>query len=95
MRAAYTYNAVMGHGLIWWIVVGLVAGILAKVLMPGSNKEPSGCIMTIILGVVGSVLMGFIMEFAGFRGQGGMLATIGGATLGACILLFLFRKFSR
>lgn len=85
----------MGHGLIWWIIVGLVAGVLAKALMPGDRQEPKGCLFTILLGVAGSVAMGFLMELAGYRGQGGMVATIVGAALGAVVLLWLSRLLTK
>jgi uncharacterized membrane protein YeaQ/YmgE (transglycosylase-associated protein family) len=81
-----------GMNIFWWIVVGIIAGILAKALMPGNRKEPKGCLMTMALGIAGSVLVGFLMEAMGFQRNGGMLATIGGATIGACLLIFLFRK---
>ncbi len=85
----------MGHGLVWWVVVGLCAGLLGKALVPGDNKEPSGCIMTMLLGIVGSVTMGFVMELVGFRGQGGLVATIVGAALGSALLIILARKFAK
>jgi uncharacterized membrane protein YeaQ/YmgE (transglycosylase-associated protein family) len=85
----------MGHGLIWWIVVGLCAGALAKAIAPGSRNKPSGCLMTILLGVAGSVAMGFVMELAGFKGDGGLLPTIGGATIGAVALLWITAKLSK
>lgn len=79
--------------ILWWILIGLLAGILAKALMPGSNKEPKGCLMTMALGIVGSVLVGFLMDMLGFRRDGGLIPTLVGATIGACLLIFLFRKF--
>lgn len=78
---------------LWWILIGLVAGVLAKLIMPGGDREPKGCIMTILLGIAGSVLVGFLMQTFGAQGQGGTIPTIVGATIGACILIFLFRKF--
>ena len=81
------------HGIIWWAIVGLVAGALAKALTPGSDKEPKGCLMTILLGVAGSLIVGFIMStFMDTNGSGGMIGTIIGATIGAMLLIFLFRK---
>jgi len=86
-------NQLVSHGLLWWILVGLLAGILAKALMPGSRKEPSGCIMTMVLGVAGSVLVGFLMRtFMKSPGSGGLLASILGATIGAMLLIAIFRK---
>ena len=87
-------NGGISHGLIWWIIVGLLAGILAKALMPGTKKEPSGCLMTMLLGVAGSVLVGFLMRtFFGTAGSGGLIGSIIGATIGAMVLIALFRKF--
>ena len=83
----------VSHGWLWWILVGLVAGILAKMLMPGNKKEPSGCIMTIVLGIAGSVIVGFVMRtFLNTPGGGGLLGSIVGATIGAMLLIFIFRK---
>lgn len=78
--------------ILWWILVGLVAGVLAKFLMPGDKKEPKGCLFTILLGIAGSLIVGFAMEALGFQRNGGTIATIIGATIGACILIFTFRK---
>lgn len=87
------FNQMMSQGWLWWILVGLVAGILAKTLMPGSRKEPSGCVMTILLGIAGSVIVGFLMRnFMNTPGSGGLLGSIVGATIGAMLLIFIFRK---
>lgn len=83
----------MDHGLIWWIVVGALSGIFAKAIMPGDKGEPKGCILTIILGIAGSVLVGFLMrQFMGTGGGGGLIGSIVGATIGAMVLIFLFKK---
>ena len=81
---------------IYWIVVGLIAGALAKAFMPGGKNEPQGCLFTTLLGIGGSVLTGFLMRtFLHQSGGGGLLGTIFGATLGAVLLIWLFRRFSR
>ena len=70
------------HGWIWWIVIGLIAGLIAKAIMPG--RDPSGCIVTIILGIGGAVLAGFIGQKLGWYSQGegaGFLAAIAGAVI--------------
>jgi uncharacterized membrane protein YeaQ/YmgE (transglycosylase-associated protein family) len=75
-------------GILGWIILGAVAGILGKFLMPG--KDPGGFIVTILLGIAGALLAGFIGQAVGFykEGQGaGWIA----ATLGAVILLFIYR----
>lgn len=79
--------------MIWWIVIGLLAGILAKALTPGTEKEPKGCFVTMLLGIAGSLLVGFSMRLLGLEGQGGLVPTLVGATLGAILLIFLMRKF--
>jgi uncharacterized membrane protein YeaQ/YmgE (transglycosylase-associated protein family) len=79
--------------IIWWIVVGALAGILAKAVMPGDKGEPKGCLLTIALGIAGSLLVGFIMHNVLDQERGGFVGSIVGATIGAIILIFLFRKF--
>lgn len=84
----------MEHGLIWWVIVGALAGIFAKAVMPGNKGEPKGCLLTIVLGIAGSVLVGFIMrQFMNTSGGGGLIGSIIGATIGAIVLIFLFKKF--
>lgn len=78
-------------GIFAWIVFGLIAGALAKWIMPG--KDPGGMIVTMLIGIAGAVVGGFIGNFLGFGGISGfdlrsMLIAIGGALL----LLFLYRK---
>jgi uncharacterized membrane protein YeaQ/YmgE (transglycosylase-associated protein family) len=72
--------------MIWTIIVGLIAGIVAKFIMPGPN-EPSGFIMTAILGIVGSFVASYLGQMMGFyaAGQG---AGIVGSIVGAIIVLF-------
>jgi uncharacterized membrane protein YeaQ/YmgE (transglycosylase-associated protein family) len=75
-----------------WIVFGLVVGIIAKVLMPG--KDPGGFIVTILLGIAGALIGGFIGRAMGFYGSGqsaGWLMSIGGAI----VLLALYRMLVR
>lgn len=64
--------------------------------MPGRNSEPQGCLMTMLLGIAGSVITGFVMRWGfGTVGMGGLIPTIVGATLGAMLLIFLVRSFSK
>lgn len=80
-------------GLISWIVFGLIAGAIAKFLMPG--RDPGGCIITIIVGVVGAVLGGWIATLLGFGGISGFdWRSLFIAILGALLLLFLWRMIS-
>jgi uncharacterized membrane protein YeaQ/YmgE (transglycosylase-associated protein family) len=79
-------------GILTWIVFGLVVGIIAKLLTPG--KDPGGFIVTMLLGVAGALLGGFIGRAMGFYGPGetaGWLMSIGGAIL----LLLLYRLVLR
>ena len=73
-----------------WIILGLVAGVLAKWIMPG--RDPGGFIVTIILGIVGALVGGFISVKLGFGDVTGFnLPSILIAVLGAMVLLFLYR----
>lgn len=80
-------------GIIWTIIIGFVAGVIAKFLMPGDN-EPSGFIMTTILGVVGAVVATFLGQSLGWYGPGEGAGLIG-AAVGAIILLVLFGMLRR
>jgi len=75
-----------------WIVFGLVVGIIAKLLMPGS--DPGGFIVTVLLGIAGALVGGFVGRALGFYGPNeaaGYLMSIGGAI----ILLALYRMMAR
>lgn len=80
------------YGWLWWIVIGGIAGAIAKLLMPG--KDPGGCLITILLGIAGAFLAGFIGKSIGWYRDGeaaGFLAAI----VGAFIILFLYRLIVR
>lgn len=72
-------------GIIWTIIIGFVAGAIAKFIMPGSN-EPSGFVMTTVLGVLGAVVAGFLGQSLGWYAVGEGAGLIG-AVVGAVILL--------
>ena len=79
-------------GILTWIILGLVAGGLAKFIMPG--KDPGGCIFTMILGIVGAMVGGWIGSLLGFGSVQqfdikGLLI----AVLGAVVLLLIYRFF--
>lgn len=78
----------MERGIIAWLVIGLVAGAIAKLLMPG--KDPGGIIVTILLGIAGSFVGGWLAAL--FGGSGGPAGWIG-AIIGAFVLLLLYRLF--
>lgn len=76
--------------VLYWIVVGLVAGSLAKLLMPG--KDPGGCIVTVLLGIAGAVVGGLVGTYLGWGSfQGFDLRSMGLAVGGSCLLLGLYR----
>jgi uncharacterized membrane protein YeaQ/YmgE (transglycosylase-associated protein family) len=77
--------------LLFWIVVGLVAGALAKLVMPG--PDPGGVVVTIVLGVAGAVSGGWLLCLAGIgggAGSGGWMFSIIAGVIGAVILLALY-----
>ncbi len=75
--------------IITWIVVGLIAGVIAKLLMPGD--DPGGWIITILLGIAGAVVGGWVMSALGFGGITGFnIWTILVAVVGAVILLAIY-----
>jgi uncharacterized membrane protein YeaQ/YmgE (transglycosylase-associated protein family) len=77
-------------GFLTWIVFGLIAGALAKFIMPG--RDPGGIIVTILLGIGGAFVGGFIGTQLGWGDIGGFdLRSLGLAMLGAIVLLFLYR----
>ena len=81
-------------GVVVWIIVGLVAGALAKWVMPG--PDPGGIIVTILIGVAGALLGGFVVRnLLGMAAGSGLLGSILVATLGAIILLALYRLITR
>lgn len=81
-------------GLISWIVIGLLAGLLARWIMPG--EDPGGIIVTILVGMAGASVGGFIVSILGGAGATGFnVWSILVATLGAVILLTLYRLFAR
>lgn len=78
--------------LLWTLLIGLVAGIVAKLLMPG--KDPGGCIITMLLGVAGSFLFTYLGKWIGLYEEGEAAGFIG-AVLGAMIILLIFRLIKK
>jgi uncharacterized membrane protein YeaQ/YmgE (transglycosylase-associated protein family) len=76
--------------LFWTLIIGLVAGALAKLIMPG--KDPGGMVITIVLGVAGSFLATFLGQAVGWYTPGSSTGLIG-STLGAILLLMGYRMF--
>jgi len=78
--------------IFWWVIVGLIAGILGKFIMPG--KDPGGFVVTILLGIAGALLagkLGAIMGVYSAGGPNGFVASIVAGTIGAIALLALYR----
>ena len=76
--------------IVLMIVFGLIAGAIAKLLMPG--RDPGGIVVTILLGIAGSLLGGFLFNATGIGG-GERYAGLIGSVIGALILLFAYRVF--
>ncbi|OFS10298.1 GlsB/YeaQ/YmgE family stress response membrane protein [Hafnia sp. HMSC23F03] len=78
-------------GIISWIIFGLVAGIIAKWIMPG--KENVGFFITIALGIVGAIVGGYISTFFGFgKVDGFNFGSFVVAVIGAIVVLYIYRK---
>jgi uncharacterized membrane protein YeaQ/YmgE (transglycosylase-associated protein family) len=78
--------------ILWTIFIGLIAGALAKFIMPG--KDPGGIIITILIGVAGSLLFTYLGQAIGIY-EAGESAGFIGATIGAIILLAVYRLFKK
>ena len=79
-------------GIIWTIIIGFIAGIIAKFIMPGRN-EPSGFILTTILGIIGAFLATFLGQAVGWYHAGEGAGLIG-AIVGAIIVLAIWGMIS-
>jgi uncharacterized membrane protein YeaQ/YmgE (transglycosylase-associated protein family) len=80
-------------GILWTIIIGLIAGIIAKFIMPGSN-EPSGFIMTAVLGIVGAFVASYLGQALGWYAPGEGAGLIG-AIVGSIIVLFVWGLIAR
>jgi len=76
-------------GILGWILFGLIAGAIAKLIMPG--RDPGGFLVTALLGVAGAVVAGFLGQLAGFY-RAGDTAGLFMSIMGAVLLLFAYRK---
>lgn len=80
------------YGFLGWILIGALAGAIAKLVMPG--RDPGGCLITILLGVAGALVMGFVGQAIGWYAPGegaGFLAAI----VGAILILLVYRTVRR
>ena len=82
-------------GIISWIIFGLIAGAVAKMILPG--KDPGGFIMTIVIGIVGALVGGFIANILGFAAvePGFNLTSFIFAVVGSIVLLLIYRMVKR
>ena len=79
-------------GIIWTLIIGLLAGIIAKLLMPG--RDPGGFIITILLGIAGAFLATWLGQAIGWYRAGEGAGFIG-AVVGAVIILIIYRMIAR
>lgn len=82
-------------GILSWIIFGLIAGAVAKLILPG--KDPGGFIMTIIIGIVGALVGGFIANILGYASvePGFNLTSFIFAVIGSIVLLLIYRMVKR
>jgi uncharacterized membrane protein YeaQ/YmgE (transglycosylase-associated protein family) len=78
-------------GILWTLIIGLVVGAIAKLLMPG--KDPGGFFITMLLGVAGALLAGFIGRALGWYSDPGQGPGIIASIIGALLLLLIYRMF--
>lgn len=76
-------------GILWTLIIGLVVGAIAKLLMPG--KDPGGMIVTMLIGVAGALLAGFLGRAMGWYEQPGEGPGIIASIVGALLLLWIYR----
>lgn len=80
-------------GILSWILLGLVAGAIAKLLTPG--RDPQGCIITMVIGVIGAVIGGYVAKLFGWDGVDGFnLYSILVATGGAVLALIIYNAIT-
>jgi uncharacterized membrane protein YeaQ/YmgE (transglycosylase-associated protein family) len=78
--------------ILWTIIIGFIAGVIAKFIMPGDN-EPSGFILTTILGIVGAFVASYLGQALGWYRPGEGAGLIG-AIVGAIIVLLVYGMFA-
>jgi len=79
------------HGWLWWIIIGLIAGAIAKLIMPG--RDPGGWIVTILIGIAGAVVSALIGDMLGLGDRGDSTSLLS-AIVGALIILFVYRMIA-
>lgn len=81
-------------GIIWTIVIGFLAGVIAKFILPGDRYEPSGFVLTTILGIIGAFVANFLGQSLGWYGPEDTAGLIG-AVIGAIIILLIYGALRR
>ena len=79
-------------GILWTLIIGLIVGAIAKLLMPG--KDPGGIFVTMLIGVAGALLAGFLGRALGWYSDPGTGPGIIASIIGAIVLLVLYRLFT-
>ncbi len=79
--------------IIWTIIIGFIVGVIAKFIMPGDKSEPSGFILTAILGIVGAFVATYLGQTIGWYKPGEAAGFMGGI-VGAIIVLFIYGLFA-
>lgn len=90
--AALVLAEISASALVWWLLVGLVAGFLAGVVMRGSGF---GVLGDIVAGIAGAVIGGWLFGLLGVGTGGGLIGTLIVAFIGACILIAILRLIAR
>lgn len=79
----------MPDGILQWLLIGLVAGALGKLIMPG--KDPGGIIVTILIGIAGALIAFYVTPLLGIEVRDATLKAYAAATIGSVVLLALYR----
>jgi uncharacterized membrane protein YeaQ/YmgE (transglycosylase-associated protein family) len=78
--------------ILWTIIIGFIVGVIAKFIMPGDKSEPSGFILTAVLGIVGAFVATYLGQAVGWYGPGESAGFIS-SVIGAIIVLFIYGLF--
>lgn len=81
-------------GIVWTILIGFIAGVIAKLVMPGNTNEPSGFVLTALLGVIGAFVASYLGQAAGWYGPGEGAGLVG-AAVGAILVLLVYGMVSK
>ncbi|MDQ2680195.1 MAG: GlsB/YeaQ/YmgE family stress response membrane protein [Candidatus Eremiobacteraeota bacterium] len=79
--------------ILYWVIVGLIVGAIAKYIVPGEG--PGGVLGDIVIGIIGAIIGGFILSLLHIAGGSGIIANIIVALIGAVVLLYILRMVSR